>query len=100
MRARLSQGSPVRSIFGTLPDGRKVESFALRNAAGASVTILTLGGIVQSFIVPDRSGNFEDVVLGYPDLNPYIVNRPYFGAIIGRYANRIADGRFTLDGVA
>jgi aldose 1-epimerase len=98
MSADRVEGPAHRTPFGTLPDRGAVEAFLLRNAHGASVNILTLGGIIQSFVVPDRAGNFTDVALGYPDLEHYAVNQPHFGALIGRYANRIANGRFTLDG--
>ncbi|HKI70504.1 MAG TPA: galactose-1-epimerase, partial [Verrucomicrobiae bacterium] len=81
-----------------MPDGRKVEIYALRNSRGMEARILTYGGIVQSLKVPDRNGYLGDVVLGYNDLPDYLTNSPYFGALIGRYGNRIAKGKFTLDG--
>ena len=84
--------------FGQMPDGRPVEIYTLRNAQGAEARIMTYGGIVQSLFVPDQQGNFEDVVLGYDHLEEYLVKNRYFGALIGRYANRIAGGRFTLEG--
>lgn len=82
----------------TLPDGRRVESHRLENKAGASVEFLTLGGAITAINMPDRDGNFENIVLGYGDLQAYDSCKCYFGAIIGRYANRIGAGRFTLDG--
>src|SRR5690606_4478635 len=83
--------------FGQLPDGRPVECHTLKNAKGMEARILTYGGILQSLLVPDRDGNLADVVLGFDTLEPYLGEHPYFGALIGRYANRIAEGKFTLD---
>ncbi|HEY0874031.1 MAG TPA: aldose epimerase family protein [Vicinamibacterales bacterium] len=91
--------SPVkREPFGTMPDGAAVERFTLRNAAGMEVQAISYGGIITSLRVPDRNGRFEDVVLGFDRLDDYLKDHPFFGAIIGRYGNRIAGGRFTLDG--
>lgn len=84
--------------FGKTPDGTPVELYTLRNSKGMTATIMTYGGILTSLKVPDRNGNFGDVVLGYDNLDGYIQKSPYFGALIGRYGNRIAKGRFTLDG--
>ncbi len=86
------------SSFGTMPDGRKVALYTLTNRAGMVVKITTYGARVVSIIVPDRHGKMADVVLGFDNLTGYLGNDPFFGAIIGRYANRIADARFTLDG--
>ena len=83
--------------FGQLPDGHSVECHTLKNAQGMEARILTYGGILQSLLVPDRDGNLADVVLGFDTLEPYLGEHPYFGALIGRYANRIAKGEFTLD---
>jgi aldose 1-epimerase len=83
--------------FGTA-DGKEVSLYTLRNANGAEATITNYGGIVVSLLVPDRTGKMVDVVLGYDDLAGYIKTTPYFGALIGRYGNRIAHGKFTLDG--
>ncbi|MFF6782661.1 galactose-1-epimerase [Streptomyces sp. NPDC012510] len=84
--------------FGALPDGTAVHRWTLERG-GTRVRILTYGGIVQSVEVPDREGRAADVVLGFADLDGYLRNPgPFFGALIGRYANRIAKGRFTLDG--
>ena len=85
--------------FGRLPDGRVVESFVLSLADGTRARIMTYGAILISLEVPDRDGQLDDVVLGYDDLTGYLKNEPYFGATVGRYANRIAAGRFVLDGV-
>jgi aldose 1-epimerase len=84
--------------FGKLPDGRKVELYTLTNAKGLEARIMTYGGIVVSLKVPDKVGKLGDIVLGYDDLAGYVKNNPYFGALIGRYGNRIGKGTFTLDG--
>jgi len=94
-------GGAVREAaepFGTAPDGTPVEIHTLRNAAGMEARICTYGGIVVSLKVPDRDGNLGDVVLGYDGLDGYLKESPYFGCLVGRYGNRIAGGRFTLDG--
>jgi len=85
--------------FGLLPDGREVTQFTLCNSRGLEVRILDYGGIITHLLAPDREGKLGDVVLGFDGLEPYLEQSPYFGALIGRYANRIAGGRFTLDGV-
>ncbi|MFF7444665.1 MULTISPECIES: galactose-1-epimerase [unclassified Streptomyces] len=85
--------------FGTLPDGTEVHRWILQRA-GVRVGVLSYGGIVQGVEVPDREGQTGNVVLGFAGLDGYLTHtEPYFGALIGRYANRIAGGRFTLDGV-
>jgi aldose 1-epimerase len=95
-------GTPETAIqkepFGTTPDGQAVEIYTLRNDKGAEARIMTYGGILVSLKVPDKSGQMGDVVLGYDNLDSYIRKSPYFGALIGRYGNRIARGHFTLDG--
>ncbi|MGH2945344.1 MAG: aldose epimerase family protein [Solirubrobacteraceae bacterium] len=88
-----------RSSFGTLSDGTAIDRYTLANARGMSVSIITYGGIIQSLEVPDRRGHRDDVTLGYGDIAAYTRRNPYFGAIVGRYANRIAEGTFSLDGV-
>lgn len=90
--------SILEDPFGHLPDGRAVSRFTLRNAAGMEARITNYGGIVTSLRVPDREGKFDDVVLGFDTLDAYLAGHPYFGCIVGRYANRIAAGRFELDG--
>jgi aldose 1-epimerase len=87
-----------QSSFGRLADGRAVDRILLRSDA-LEVGVLTHGATVQSVLVPDRDGRVDDVVLGFDDLGGYLAPHPYFGATIGRYANRIAQARFTLDGV-
>jgi aldose 1-epimerase len=83
--------------FGT-QDGRPVTLYTLTNANGVEVDTMNYGGIITAIRVPDRKGQFTDVVLGHAELAGYIPNPPYIGAIVGRYANRIANGTFTLDG--
>ena len=83
--------------FGTLPDGTAVTAFRLASG-DLEVTVLDYGGVVQSVLAPDRVGDRADVVLGFDAPEPYATVSPYFGAVVGRYANRIANGRFTLDG--
>jgi aldose 1-epimerase len=87
-----------RGEFGTLTDGRNVQCVELTNARGMSARILTLGGIVQQLLVPDRDGKTADVVLGHAAAQQYLDQPQYLGATVGRYANRIAAGTFTLDG--
>ncbi|SFN66569.1 aldose epimerase family protein [Actinomadura madurae] len=86
--------------FGALEDGTKVDRYTLTSGRGVRVRIITYGGIVQTLETPDRHGRRANVVLGFPTLKDYVDlnGGPYFGAVIGRYANRIAKGRFTLDG--
>jgi aldose 1-epimerase len=85
--------------FGALANGQSTQLFTLRNAHGIEIQLTNYGGIITSLKTPDRSGRFADIVLGYDNLAAYVANSPYFGAIVGRYANRIARGHFTLDGV-
>jgi aldose 1-epimerase len=84
--------------FGVIPDGDAIELHTLANASGMEVCFLTLGGIIVSVKVPDRDGVLADVTPGYDTLGEYLHDRCYFGALVGRYANRIAGGRFVLDG--
>lgn len=95
----VSGASVIQNSFGVLPDGREVSVFTLRNANGIEVRIIDYGGIVLSILAPDREGTFTDITLGYDNLEGYLTETPYFGSLIGRYGNRIASGRFTLDGV-
>ncbi len=89
----------TKDSFGTTPDGQPVDLYTLTNSNGMEVKIITYGGIIQSVKVPDRTGHFDNVTLGFDNLKDYVERNPYFGCITGRYANRIALGRFTLDGV-
>jgi len=83
--------------FGMTKDGQQVDRYTLTNARGMRVQVITYGGIITSLEVPDREGHFQDVVLGYDNLSDYEENNPFFGALIGRFGNRIADGKFTLE---
>jgi aldose 1-epimerase len=87
-----------REPFGNLPDGTPIESVVLSSANGVSARIMTLGATLQSLRAPDRGGHIADVTLGYDDARSYVEHPNYWGQTIGRYANRIAGGRFTLDG--
>jgi aldose 1-epimerase len=84
--------------FGQTPAGESVTLYTLKNAKGMEVHIMNYGGIIQKILTPDRNGKLEDVVLGFETLQEYIKDTPYFGAIVGRFGNRIANGKFTLDG--
>jgi aldose 1-epimerase len=92
------QPSISRDVFGTLAGGERVDRYTLSNGR-MRVRILTYGGILQTIEVPDRRGRLGNVTLGFDNLADYVARSPYFGCITGRYANRIALGRFTLDGV-
>ena len=88
----------MREPFGALVDGRSVEAVTLSNSAGVRVRIITLGATIQSIVTPDRHGQGGDIVLGFDTAQEYQRNHGYFGATLGRFANRIAKARFTLDG--
>jgi aldose 1-epimerase len=87
-----------REPFGQLDDGRSVDAITLSNSNGMYVRVLTYGAIVQALVAPDRDGKLDDVVLGYTSLGDYVRDTRYFGCIVGRYANRIGNASFTLDG--
>lgn len=87
----------TQDVFGIMPQGDSVVRYTLTNANGMEVKILNYGGIVQSILVPDKNGKMGDVALGFDSLSQYIGQSPYFGAIIGRFGNRIARGTFTLN---
>lgn len=87
-----------RSAFGTLPDGQAIEAVTLTGANGVKARIITLGATLQALDAPDRAGKIADVTLGYDDARSYVEHPNYWGQTIGRYANRIAGGKFTLDG--
>jgi len=97
LAASAAADSVTQKPFGT-KDGKAVTLYTLTNSHGAQVSILNYGGIVQSLRVPDKRGDLGDVVLGFDSLARYQKDSPYFGALIGRYGNRIAGGKFTLDG--
>ncbi|HET7111478.1 MAG TPA: aldose epimerase family protein, partial [Gemmatimonadales bacterium] len=92
------EATVTREPFGMTPEGDSVELFTLTNANGVELRAMTYGGIIVSLRVPDRDRKLGDVVLGYDSLAGYLRASPYFGAIVGRYANRIAKGTFVLDG--
>jgi aldose 1-epimerase len=95
---RKAQPPMQTKIFGKLSDGREVHQYTLTNRAGAVVQIIDYGATVTSLRVPDKNGKIEDVVLGYDSVQGYVDGTSYFGAIVGRYGNRIGKGRFQLDG--
>ncbi len=86
-----------QQVFGEMPDGRDVELYTLANEQGVEARIMNYGGTLVSLRAPDRNGVQADIVLGFDEFAPYLSQHPYFGALIGRYANRIAGARFTID---
>ena len=97
--AGLAQSARVtRAAWGATPGGDTVWQYTLVNRRGMTVRAITLGAIITNIVVPDRDKKLDDVVLGMTDVEGYLTKSPYFGALAGRYANRIAHGRFTLDG--
>lgn len=87
-----------RGTFGQMADGRTVTSVTLTNARGVSATVVAYGAMLQSLVMPDRAGRKADVILGYDNMADYLAKGQYFGATVGRFANRLAEGRFRLDG--
>ncbi|GAB4023066.1 aldose epimerase family protein [Spirosoma koreense] len=87
-----------KAPYGQLPTGQTADLYTLQNASGMTAQITNYGGLLVALTAPDRNGKFEDVTLGFDSLSSYVKNNPYFGALIGRYGNRIAKGKFTLDG--
>lgn len=95
-----AQATVTKESFGKTSTGENIDIYTLKNANGVETRITNYGGIVVSLKIPDRNQKFDDVVLGFNDLESYLTkNNPYFGAIIGRYGNRIGKGRFKLNGV-
>lgn len=94
----VSAATARREPFGTLPDGTPVEAVTLTGANGVSARIMTLGATLQAFSGPDQAGRIADVTLGYDDARSYVEHPNFWGQTVGRYANRIAGGRFSLDG--
>lgn len=88
----------AKTTFGTLPDGQIADHFTLRNKNGMEVKITNYGGIITHWTAPDKNGQWGDVVLGYDSLADYVKESPFFGALVGRYGNRIAKAQFTLEG--
>lgn len=84
--------------YGSLPSGQRIEAYTLANASGASVQVITYGGIITSLRVPDRAGHYADVVLGFNGLASYAAGHPFFGAIVGRIAGRVTGGRLIVEG--
>src|SRR4029079_15845583 len=97
---RAARRGVTRAPFGMTREQVPVEIYTLTNASAVEMRVITYGGIITSLKVPDRSGHFDDVVLGFDTMDGYLKDPPYFGALIGRYGNRIAKGQFTLDGQA
>ena len=93
-----SEDSVHKSTFGKLSDGTEIELYTLKNARGMVAKVITYGATLTELWVPDKNGKSADVVLGFDNLKQYEGQHPYFGATVGRYANRIAKGKFTLDG--
>jgi aldose 1-epimerase len=88
---------PATDVFGVTPDGRAIRKYLLENQQGTKICAIDYGAIITSILLPKHNNGYDDVVLGFDDLAGYLdLNTPYFGAMIGRYANRIANGRFTL----
>ena len=100
-KPRVKEGAKMsveKTPYGKLPDGREVDLYTLTNANGLRARLITYGAITVGLEVPDRQGKLTDVTLGYDSLEGWLKNSSYFGATVGRYANRIAKGKFTLDG--
>jgi aldose 1-epimerase len=93
-----SKRGVTHAPFGKTADGRAVEIYTLTNANGIELKAITYGAIITHLKTPDRTGRFGDIVLGYDTLDGYLKASPYFGAIVGRYGNRIAKGQFTVEG--
>jgi len=96
-----TEGDPMAESrpFGTTPDGESVDLITLRGPSGVALDVMSYGGTVTRLLAPDRDGERADIVLGHGWLESYLAGTPYFGAIVGRYGNRIARGRFALDGI-
>lgn len=94
----MAQAGVTRATFGVAPDSQGVDVLTITNSHGMEARVMTYGGIILSLKVPDRNGKFDDVVLGYDSLAGYVKGSPYFGAIVGRYGNRIAKGQFIVNG--
>jgi aldose 1-epimerase len=98
MATTANAGNIEKRDFGKLPDGTPVVEYTLTNGKNMSVGVINYGGIITSIKVPDRDGKIDNVVLGFRDMDSYVSKNPYFGVIAGRYANRIANAKFMLDG--
>ena len=89
----------TKELWGTAPDGKEIFRYTLKNASGAYVQLGSVGAAIVSVVVPDKDGKLDDVVLGYPNALDYFADGPCAGKIPGRFANRIAKGKITVDGV-
>jgi aldose 1-epimerase len=99
LKAQTAQpDSVIAKPFGKMTDGRNIQLYTLTNGSGMQVAIATYGGTVIKLLAPDRAGRLDDVALGFGAIEPYFTKSPYFGALIGRYGNRIAKGSFKLEG--
>lgn len=102
LAAAATSSAGVASItmtpFGRIKDGREATLYSLVNAAGMRADITDYGAIIVRLFTPDRAGRLDDIVLGYNSAEDYVKASPYFGAVVGRYGNRIARGKFTLEG--
>jgi aldose 1-epimerase len=87
-----------KSVFGTLEDGTHIDAYTLINTKGMEVKIISYGGRIVSLSVPDKNGSFENVTFGFDNIQDYVNENPFFGALVGRYGNRIAKGKFSIDG--
>lgn len=96
----VAKNTVTTSSFGTLPDNTAVTLYTLRNKNGVEMQVMNYGGIIVSLKTPDKQGKLADVVLGFDSLSHYLKGSPYFGALIGRYGNRIAKGKFSIDGTS
>jgi len=99
LKAIINPTAISESLFGKLPDGRDITTYELSNSTGVSVRVLNYGGILQSIVTPDRDGVLKDIILGFDDLEGYLDDDTYQGALVGRFANRIAGGRFRINGI-
>jgi aldose 1-epimerase len=94
-----TKGKITVAAYGKLPDGTEISQYTLTNSKGMTMKVINLGGVITHLTAPDRVGTFEDVVLGYDSLDGYVKKGSFFGALVGRYGNRIGKAKFTLDGV-
>ena len=96
--ATQAPGSVTKQLFGKVPGSKEVDLFTLINHSGITMKVATYGGRITSLLVPDKAGKVDDIVLGFDSLSGYLAENPFFGAVVGRYGNRIAKGKFEIDG--
>ena len=96
--ATQAPGSVTKQLFGKVPGSKDVDLFTLINHSGITMKVATYGGRITSLLVPDKAGKVDDIVLGFDSLSGYLAENPFFGAVVGRYGNRIAKGKFEIDG--